>query len=161
MLITQHKASSEQQQPEQESIPMGQNIQSRGHVHEAQKPIQEIGPSSAQTSEDKNNGQTPPTTMETTATHTHVRAEQVAAPTDQPTQSASADQDMLATEGDTPHASQPIDTTTKEIMAVDANQQHSQPESPQATTQRHRDKETQTRIHQTDAAIQTDSLPQA
>ena len=141
---------------------MGQNIQSRGHVHEAQKPIQEIGPSPAQTSDNQNNGQTPPaTTLEAATTHTHVRVEQAASPTDQPTQSASADQDMSATEGDTAQASQPIHTTTKEIMAVDTDKQHHPTRAPQATTQNAQDKETQTRIHQTDAAIQTDSLPQA
>ena len=101
---------------------MGQLIQSKEHVQQAQKPVEEIGPPPAQTSGEQDNGQTPPTTaMETATTHTHVSAGQVATPTDQTTQSTPADQDMFATDGDTAHACQ---STTKKIMAVDTNEQH-------------------------------------
>ena len=131
-------------------------------MHKAQEPVQEIGPSTAQTSDKQNNGQTPPTTaMETNTAHTHMRAEQVASPTDQPTQGTSAHQDRSATDSNTAHASQPTHTTTKEIMTVDSDEQHKPPLMPQETTQEAKDKETQTKIHQADAAVQTDSLHQA
>ena len=137
---------------------MGQLIQSREHVQETQKSVEEIGPPPAQTSGDQDNGQTPPTaTMETATTNTHVSVEQVATPTSQTTLSTPAGQDMSATDSDTAHARQPM---TKEIMSADADQQHKQSWALPQTTQDAQDKETQTRINQTDAAVQTDSLPQ-
>ena len=53
------------------------------------------------------------------------------------------------------------DTATKELMAGDTDKQHHPSQAPEVTAQNPRDKETQTRVAQTDAAIQTDSLTQA
>ena len=160
MSTTQCRTSTEKQL-DQNSIPMGQHAESTGHVLKTPTSLQEIGPSTAELA-DPNNGQTPPTTvMDAAVTHTHVKPQQAVFPTHQQTPNASADKDTSATEAGTMEIPQLADTKKQELMAGDKDKQHHPSQTPAATTRDPGDKETQTRIAQTDAAIQTDSPPQA
>ena len=99
--------------------------------------------------------------MDAAVTHTHVKPQQAVFPTHQQTPNASAGKDTSATEAGTMEIPQLADTEKQELMAGDTDKQHHPSQAPEVTAQNPRDKETQTRIAQTDAAIQTDSPPQA
>ena len=90
-----------------------------------------------------------------------MKPQQAAFPTHQQTPNASAGKDTSATEAETMETPQLADTAKQELMAGDTDKQHHPSQAPEVTAQNPRDKETQTRIAQTDTAIQTDSLPQA
>ena len=66
-----------------------------------------------------------------------------------------------ATEGATWQTTQITNTGANELSSVDKDEQHHPSQTIDVTAQNPTDKETQTKIDQTDAAVQTDSPTQA
>ena len=139
------------------SVPIGQDAQNTPHMVQTDQQMQEIRPTPTE-SGDMTNCQTPPAAaMETTVTNTHVTPEQVAPPIHQQTTTASTECNPSAAEASVWQTKQPTHTVATEMSSADKGEQDHPSQATDVTAQNPTDKQTQTQIDQTDAAVQTNS----
>ena len=143
------------------SVPIGQDAQSTPHMVQTDQQMQEITPIPPE-SRDMTNCQNPPAAAkETTVTNTHVTPQQVVPPIHRHTTTASTEYDPSPAEASMWQTKQPTHTVATEMSLANKGEQDRPSQAIDVTAQNPTDKQTQTQIDRTDAAVQTNSPGQA